>query len=113
MCLLNSALFGHYIYRLGLYLFRSRYGKHRLEKAKQTDIWPFRVGVRMFKHFSTKPNPEQMTFEKQTIAKGIQPIHPSGSKASSPEKQQPEEISTSKRFDVLQTQTALEAEFVF
>ena len=25
------------------------------EKAKSSETWPYRVGVRMFKHFSTRP----------------------------------------------------------
>ena len=37
-----------------------------LEKAKNPELWPSRVGVRMFKHFSTKPkSQEKLSFDKQ------------------------------------------------
>ena len=65
----------------------------------------------MFKHFSTKPKPDQLTFEKQTLAKSIQPLQPGGSKTSSEIQKQTDGISTSNRFDSLQPD--VEAEFVF
>ena len=42
-----------------------------LEKAKNPEIWPARVGVRMYKHFSTKPKrQDQLSFESQTRGRG-------------------------------------------
>ena len=81
-----------------------------LEQAKQAEIWPFRVGVRMYKHFSTKPKPDKITFEYQT-AKGIRPIHPAGRKSTSANENQ-DAIPTSNRFSPLQTDV-IESEFEF
>ena len=42
-----------------------------LEKAKNPEIWPARVGVRMYKHFSTKPKrQDQLSFESQISSRG-------------------------------------------
>ena len=81
-----------------------------LEKAKQAEIWPYRVGVRMYKHFSTKPKPDQMTFDKQTTQKGIRPLHPAGSR-SPPTQDEITPIVISNRFGPLQTDE--QSEFVF
>ena len=64
----------------------------------------------MFKHFSTKPKPDQLTFENQTLAKSIRPIQPTARQANCANVQQPEGIEISNRFDALQTD---ESEFVF
>ena len=81
-----------------------------LEKAKQAEIWPYRVGVRMYKHFSTKPKPDQLTFDNQTTQKGIRPLHPAG-RRSSPTQDKPTPIEISNRFGPLQTD--VESDFIF
>ena len=62
----------------------------------------------MFKHFSTKPKPGQLSFENQTVRKNIQPV---GSITGSGQQQKPEEIPVSNRFESLQTD--VEDQFIF
>ena len=103
-----------------------------LEKAKEAEIWPYRVGVRMYKHFSTKPKPEKLTFDNQTSQKGtrplqpagnkspnskqdkqegIRPLHPVGSKPPSSEQDKQDTIPLSNRFSALQSD--IESQFEF
>ena len=69
-----------------------------LERSKEADMWPFHVGVRMYKHYSTKPESDHMTFENQTTDKGINNIQPARRIAN---QKKPEEIEISNRFDPL------------
>ena len=70
----------------------------------------FAPGMCLYKHFSTKPKPDKITFKNQT-AKGIRPIHRAGRKSTSVNENQ-DPIPTSNRFSPLQTDV-LESEFEF